>query len=269
MYDVLSTNPVIAEHISYVRAILDQLTRISLAIRKAGTKYRFEEADVALDDGKFKDFRNHLTRIILRAHPDPEAELLRSEEKMHRASDYARLTSVQKRLVNANILRKHRIEFITESQSSKKRQKTDEIEQPDEPPRLADTVIATTPSVTGSSKAPGPTPSIPTFRRLLEVALRKSAALPIASATAPAATDVGPQLDIKPSLPGKASPMATNLTRIGATQPYPQSPKPEADGPLICPYCDDVLPSSYAKDEQSWKYIPREVKFALYNKYPS
>ena len=269
MDDTLSTDPVIAEHISYVRAILDQLTRISFAIRKAGTKYRFEEADAALDDDKFKGFRSHLTRIILRAYPDPEAELLRSEEKMHRASDYARLTLVQKRLVHADVLRKHRIEFITESRFSKKRLKTEEIEQLDEPPRLADDAIATTPSITGSFGAPGPSPSISISQRPPEVAPRKPAALFAVSTTAPTDTDVGSQLNIKPFLSGKAFSMATDLTKIGATQPYPRSPKLEPDGSLICPYCDDALPSSYAKDEQSWKYVLREVKFALYDKYPS
>src|SRR6186713_2642854 len=35
-----TNNPVLEEYISYVRTILDQLTRISLTIRRAGAKYR-------------------------------------------------------------------------------------------------------------------------------------------------------------------------------------------------------------------------------------
>ncbi|KAL6408087.1 hypothetical protein AUP68_08460 [Ilyonectria robusta] len=192
--DTPSTDPAIVEHILYVWTILDSLTRISLAIRKAGTKYWFEEVDAALDGDAFEDFRDHLARIILRANPHPEA-LLDSEQKMDRASDYERLTSVQKQLVHANILRKHRIKFVRKSQSSKKRPETDEIERLKESPRPADAVIATDPSVIGSSSTSQPTSSISISR----------------------------------------------------------PPKLQPGGSLICPYCDDVLSSSYAKDEQSWR----------------
>ncbi|CZR58258.1 uncharacterized protein PAC_08149 [Phialocephala subalpina] len=253
MDDPLSTDPVIAEHISYARTILDQLARISLAIRKAGTKYRFEKVDKALDVDAFKDFRSHLTRIILRAYSDTEAARLTSEQKMLRASDYERLTPVQKGLVHADILRKHRIEFITKSRSSKKRPKTDELEGPNKLPSLADPNTDTTSYVSGSSKSPKPTPTISISRPPAEVAQRKSTTASALFSTAPTATDVAPGLDIKRFLSGKASSKATNLTRIGATQPYPRSPKFKTDGALICPYCDDVLPSSYAKDEQSWR----------------
>lgn len=206
--DTLGMDQFIVEHISYVWTILDQLTRKSFAIREAGTMHWFEEVDAALDYDAFKDFRSHLTSIILGTHPHHEA-LLDSGQDEDRASDYEILTSVQQRLVHANILRKHRIEFLMKSQASSERPKTDEIEQLKESPRLAAAVIATDLPATGSSR--------------------------------PYQTSGSPKIE---------------------------PPMLQPDGVLICPYCDNVLPSSYGKDEQSWRYV-RELRCALYAGIPS
>ncbi|KAJ8116065.1 hypothetical protein ONZ43_g4522 [Nemania bipapillata] len=112
---------VIAECMSYVKTTLDQLAKISLAIRKAGNKFRFGKVGAALDNDSFEEYRNHLTSIILRAFPDPEAQMLPVEQKMKRVSDYGVLTAVQKQLIHANILRKHRIEFATKSRKKGQR----------------------------------------------------------------------------------------------------------------------------------------------------
>jgi hypothetical protein len=69
-----ASGPILSEYISYVKTILGQLLRISLAIRKFGNKYRFEKADGALDENSFKEFRKHLTTVILMTFEDPEAK---------------------------------------------------------------------------------------------------------------------------------------------------------------------------------------------------
>lgn len=247
-----SMDPVMAECMSYVRTTLDQLARASLAIRKAGNKYRFEKADAELDEDTFEEFRSHLASITLRAFPDPEAQGLSAEQKMKRVSDYGALTPVQKRLVHTNILRKHRIEFVTKSRKKGQRPVRGDIGLAKDPGRLGETRPLTTPSIAGSqnsSRLQGSASCRPPASDVSKAAPTPSVVL----TAAPTATDVGSRLDMK-RFPSTQTPSkVTNLTRVGSAQAYPNCPKLGADGLLICPYCNDVLPSSYSKIEQSWK----------------
>ncbi|GAW22554.1 hypothetical protein ANO14919_120940 [Xylariales sp. No.14919] len=251
--DAPSMDPVMAECMSYVKTTLDQLARVSLAIRKAGNKYRFEKADAELDADAFTDFRKHLASIILRAFPDPEAQGLSAEEKMKRVSDYEVLTPVQKRLVHANILRKHRIEFVTKSRKKGERPPSGDTGLVRDPRRLDETRAPTTSSSAAgsqnSSQVQGPALSRPPVPDAPKAAPTPSVVL----TEAPTATDVASRLNVKHLLSAQTPSKVTNLTRVGSKQAYPKCPKLGLDGLLICPYCDDVLPSSYAKMEQSWK----------------
>ncbi|KAI1110423.1 hypothetical protein F5Y14DRAFT_362482 [Nemania sp. NC0429] len=250
--DALNMDPVMGECLHYIKTSLDQLARVSLAIRKAGNKYRFEKADAELSEDAFEEFRRHLASIILRAFPDPEARGLSAEEKMKRVSDYRRLSAVQKRLVHANILRKHRIEFITRSRKKGVRPVIGDVGLTKDIRRLGETRAPTASSVFGSQNSDvlrgqaADQPPVPD-------ASKAAPASSVVLTAAPTATDVGSQLDVKRFLPAQTPSRVTNITRVGSTQAYPNCPKPSPDGMLICPYCDDVLPSSYAKTEQSWK----------------
>ena len=116
----------LSEPVSYVKTILNQLTRISIAIRKSGAKYRFERADEALNEADFDDFRKHLTTLILMRFEDLENRNLSAVEKVHRASDFKRLSQVQRRLVHANILRRNRIERTARSGCKNEHREQDE-----------------------------------------------------------------------------------------------------------------------------------------------
>ncbi|KAF2963129.1 hypothetical protein GQX73_g10441 [Xylaria multiplex] len=250
--DVPSMDPVMAECMSYINITLDQLARLSLAIRKAGNKYRFEKADAELKDNAFEEFRNHLASIILRAFPDPEAHGLSAEQKMKRVSDYGALTPVQKQLVHANILRKHRIEFTTRSRKRGERPVPGDIGLVDNPHQLSQTRALTSSSIAGSQNSSRV--QDPTSRQSPVPGVSKAAPTPSVVLTmAPTATDVGSRLDVSRFMSAQTPSKVTNLTRVGSTQAYPNCPKLGIDGLLVCPYCDDVLPSSYARMEQSWK----------------
>jgi hypothetical protein len=177
--------------------------------------------------------------------------MLTAEEKMRRSSDYERLTSVQKTLIHCNILRRHRIAFITKSRSTRKRFNIETAEPQVDIRKEVDTFVKGSSSVAKSSRSQQQPPSI-SISRAPQQTVRKEAPS-VTHTLAPTATDVGSQLDISRLSPGYTPSKATNLTRIGAKQAYPRCPRPNQDRSLICPYCDDVLPPSYAKVEKSWK----------------
>ncbi|KAI0530442.1 hypothetical protein GGR58DRAFT_518468 [Xylaria digitata] len=250
--DAPSMDPVMAEYMSYIKITLDQLARVSLVIRKAGNKYRFEKADAELDEDAFQEFHNHLVSIILRAFPDPGAHGLSTEQKMKRVSDYGALTPVQKRLVHVNILRKHRIEFVTKSRKKGERPIPGDAGLANDPHQLSQNRTPATSSITGSQKSSqvqDPTSCQSPVPDVSKVAPTPSVVLTVA----PTATDVGSRLDVSRFMSAQTPSKVTNLTRVGSAQAYPTCPMLGIDGLLVCPYCDDVLPSSYANMEQSWK----------------
>ncbi|KAF3930997.1 hypothetical protein ABW20_dc0100926 [Dactylellina cionopaga] len=245
-----ASDPILSENISYVKMILSQLARISLAIRKSGNKYRFEKADAYFDDEHFEGFRKYLTTIILMGFEDQEAEKLTTAEKMHRALDYDRLTQVQKRMIHVNILRRGRIEFVTRFRTPITHHKA----ASQQPPKLV--ARATASELLDTNPKPGPpqpTPSRITYTssHLAPGGSRRSEAF----TTAVTATEVDSKLDIKGILSKKTQSVATKMTRIGASQAYPRCPGPRPDGSLICPYCDDLLPSDFSgsKREDRWR----------------
>lgn len=215
-------------------------------IRKAGNKVRFEGIDAALDTNVFADFRAHLTRVILRAFPDPDAADLSFEERMDRVSDFGRLTDVQKRLVHANILRNHRIQSVTRLRG-KQGPRAQEV-QPGAETRGAGGAGVPRPVSLSGSTASRQTQAASISRRRKQGI--DAVAPSVATTSAPTATDVGSGLELSRVLSGPASSKVTNVTRVGATLAYPRCPNLDSGG--VCPYCGDVLPSSYAREE-NWK----------------
>lgn len=245
--DLVIEDPIVAEHMSYVKSILGQLSRLAVAIRKSGNKDRCRKADASLDESTFAEFRKHLAVVILRAFEDPEAQHLPASEKMTRASDYTRLNKVQKRLVHANILRRNRIEVMAQSGNLRTRL-TRSTQQPE--PLVKSFDIAASRVVPQQPK-----PNLTTSRPAPQV---NSVAGQSQTATATATiTEAGSDLDdrLKLILARKSVSAGTNMTRIGASQAYPRCPSRNMDGSLICPYCNDMLPTEYAEPRyrESWK----------------
>ncbi|KAF3396793.1 hypothetical protein DPV78_007762 [Talaromyces pinophilus] len=249
-----STNhSVLEEYISYVRTILDQLTRISLTIRRAGAKYRFEKIDKALKETEeVKAFRQHLTAIINSGFPDKDAEVLPATEKMKRVYDDSKFSPVQLKLIRTNILRRHRIEHFTKARAPRTRAPAQvpnviQAQKPDETPGAVDSTPHT--SIL-SSKVEESQPVTPIAPQVHEAPVGRAASIYTAAVTA---TDVGPNFDVTDLSADKTPSRITRMTKIGGSLAYPGRPKPQSNGTLICPYCNDKLPDSYAKNEQSWR----------------
>jgi hypothetical protein len=242
----------LSEYIKYVKTILSQLVRVTIAIRKSGNKYRFEEVDAQCHDGRFESFRHHLATIILKSSEDDaarnKAQQLSAAEKSKQASDPSRLTVVQERLIRANVLRRNRIEYMTKSSG-----RTPKPSLTPEPTLIKDVPVATPPVVMFDTESRGP-------RGFHDVRSGDSTAAALiapsdTSTVAITATEPGSELEITPIIQKRTFSTVTKLTRIGASQTYPRCPNRTPGEPLICPYCNEQLPPdiSGSREESSWR----------------
>lgn len=239
-----------AEHEFYIRTILDELTKISLAVRRGGAKYRVDKVYSELDEKEHEPFRKHLTSVILASFKDPQARYLTPVQKMLRVSDETRLSDVQLDLVKTNILRRDRMgDHAKEPPAMVARpdagaHELDKNMNPVEPPPD---------STTMSTIRQGP--STASVHRQSQ---QKSSAGTTSSTftTARTATAIDSQLESKDLYKSRGSSRITKVTRIAASQAskYPRCPQKRLDLPLTCPFCNELLPSEYSHDEASWRY---------------
>lgn len=146
-------------------------------------------------------------------------------------TDPARLTTVQQRLLNANVKRRNRFAFA--KQNSKP---TTKAFKP---------LAVATQQPTKTTEKSVEAPLIVAKSTPLVEAVRIKA--PTVSRTALSATELGPQ-----PLPDFKSPTPTNITKVserGAKLRYPSRPQISGGQKTFeCPYCCEVLPLIYAKE---------------------
>jgi hypothetical protein len=235
-----------SEQMFNVKTILGQLTRISTAIRRSGAKYRYQKADATLKEELFKDFKTHLTFIILMGSIEANTEEPANTTAMRvRITDPKRLTAVQERLIRANIVRRNRIKFATRFM---KRVKKPVAQQPQQPPPR----IIKLPDATDKSKSR--LPQIPAEAIVDRPIIPPQTSSIIAPSITQTATEMGSQFNWQQvAEPKNSSPsVVTRVTRTGAAQDYPSCPKPIPDGVLQCPYCADLLSDSYSQNASRW-----------------
>lgn len=221
-----------------MRTIIGKLTQISAAITKSGSKYRNQRADAALTDEKQAELKAHFRFILVIGLRDSNAHgnRLTTEELLQKALCVDELTAVQKRLVHANILRQHRIEFVKASP-----EKISEGDEDDKRPRVEAS------RVFGSAKMAQP--------KKIESAQATSLPTPVvaASSNAKTATDVGSKLDLR-AIMAKATPsITTKVTQTAKMQDYPGIPRAEGGKTVKCPYCTDSLTPEDLKTDDRWR----------------
>ncbi|KAK7906508.1 hypothetical protein PG985_016245 [Apiospora marii] len=86
-----------------VERLMNQLARLSVAIRNAGTKSRFRKADKLFDPEDYSEFRMYLENIIKARPPGQNGVSI----------DFAKIdmTPIQKRLIEANLRRRNRFAY--------------------------------------------------------------------------------------------------------------------------------------------------------------
>ncbi|KXX82513.1 Serine/threonine-protein phosphatase 6 regulatory ankyrin repeat subunit B [Madurella mycetomatis] len=248
---------VILRHARLIELCLYRLARLSIAIRKSGDRFRHKRADDDLKQvqihapNTYAEFKAHLEILILigpyehsllsrLALAESRNDIPRSVGIVIRAWLHNRLGPVQRRLVQANIIRRHRI------MCSRKRGRQTSATSSD-----VTSVRRQAATMRPSAHPPQQIPAGPTEVTRSEIAPTMPAVRAIEQASAiQTATAVGPDLNTAALRSVRTSSVASKLTRTGQHQDYPKSSVLE-NSPQ-CPYCGFVLDLEYAKDEKKW-----------------
>ncbi|KAK4167717.1 hypothetical protein QBC43DRAFT_311328 [Cladorrhinum sp. PSN259] len=258
-------NPLLDEHVLYIKTNINQLLRISSEIRKSGNKYRFGKIDGELEENSFSDFRQHLTAVILRGFHDDKAPDLPAYENIRRAFIFDRLNKVQQRLVRANILRRNRIQVLSKTRY---RPKLSTQNQPN-PVLKRDAALGLVINDTEADPEPIPRPTSSDPDAQPQAGLSRTATSTAGQRTV-TATEPGSHVETRVESLIKRTRTPSNITgvtRIGSTQAFPRCPAPGMDGAVMCPYCGDPLelesddgqvsgkgPKRNGRVEHKWKY---------------
>jgi hypothetical protein len=218
-----------------IRAILDQLARISIALRRSGTRYRYQKADASYKDENYGQLKTHLAFIVATGTM-PHHEGQSGQGVMPRLPDLAQLTPIQDRLIHANAVRHNRIIFATEPIK-----RTDARDKPEE--LIAQDALAPAVALDLRSREAAPA-------HTREPVRRANVASP---SVVRSATEIGSQFNIESAVAKETPSVVTKITRIGATQDYPRCPAPISGNRVQCPYCADLLPVDCYKNQSIWR----------------
>ena len=251
---------VAAHHAYFIEMCLRSLMRFSILIRKAKDKLRHKRADDDLvriqrhEPETYAEFKAHLETLILLGpyehsllsrleSAEAHQEIPQSAGIVIRAWLFNRLGPVQARLVQANLIRRHRIMY-----SRRDRRPVGSISNQDD----LVSVQTAVPLRTGPSSSQPRPDTRPT--EVVEAVVVSLAPTPHALPTTPtlqSETVLGSELGTVPLRSTKATSVLSKLTRTGQNQDYPKTSV--LDKLSQCPYCGFFLGPEYAKNEKKWQ----------------
>lgn len=197
----------------HIETLLDQLARISVAIRRSGNHSRLQKADQRLNPDDHQMLRDHLIVLLLR-----------------RPGDTSELTEVQKRLIDANIKRRNRFIYAQTHAEHLGMAR----HRPQSHHAVSQNIAA------GHSEDPMQSKSRTNLPTRSEVG----------TTTTATAIDNPSILDVtRFRLPGATTVMSSTVVKIK----YPRPPEMKKDAKLFkCPCCCQALPAELAENEK-WK----------------
>ncbi|KAK3941016.1 hypothetical protein QBC46DRAFT_312487 [Diplogelasinospora grovesii] len=230
----------------HISTTIDQLTRLSLAIKRSGNRRRAQKADESFDENRYEDLKRHLVFLILIGHSQSNlAEGSHSITSDPQINDTLQLTVVQRRLVHQNLLRHHRIQYATRTMADSKARSPDANVNKDSKKYS---------SLFSDFQDKGKQPAGQQLQSLQPVVAAKpsqSSQRNTAASVSFTATELGSQFDLP--VPERRSASRTTVSRIGARQDYPKCPT--SKGLFNCPYCCQTLSGEdlSAKSGTKWK----------------
>ncbi|KAL8344186.1 hypothetical protein RB601_004623 [Gaeumannomyces tritici] len=172
------------------------------------------------------------------------------------------LTPIQERLIRANILRHHRIIFFAEPARKKttllaSRGRCEEQEPERKKVKLSEESGYNQASAS-VARLGGESASTPSESRKPISEEERPPGGQAGLSQVPATMTIASDLDIKGVTGPKWSPSHVAVgTTIQETQYYPRCPKALPDGPakgmIQCPYCTEILPGEYEKEDRHWR----------------
>ncbi|KAK6857347.1 protein phosphatase-1 [Apiospora arundinis] len=210
-----------------VEQLINQLARLSIAIRNAGTASRFRKADKLFNSDDYRDLQVYLENIVKARPPGPNGvgvDIFKND-----------ITPAQKRLIEANLRRRNR--FVYAMRHAKKLA----METPKRPEKI---------------------PLVPDW---LNAGFEESMAIPSSDIEILNTDGIVPDLTetnasslgtLPPLLPARGPPSRATMTQITSTAAkvvYPKPPKTKTGlQQFKCPCCCQSLPLLYQESTQ-WK----------------
>ncbi|KAK5655319.1 hypothetical protein OQA88_5886 [Cercophora sp. LCS_1] len=241
-----------------IDACLRHLSRLSILIRRSGDKFRHKRADDDLKRAEqstattYPELRSHLEAII--AFGTCEFSLLCYLDRavdvdcipgtvriVVRAWLFSRLGTIQQRLIQANVIRRHRIIF------SRSKRRSDSLKVTEVKP---DRGVVNTP-IQALIQAATSRPAQP---------LAKTAGLSVPPSRSKhqesevsTVTAIGENINLTAAMRStKASSTMSKLTRTGQAQDYPKRTILDPES-CQCPYCGVTLEQEYLDHDKKWQ----------------
>lgn len=235
-------------------AILDQLVRLAVAIRRSGTSSRLQKADLSFDPERHEDLRKYLTLIVLAKPSDIEDkrheiwEINAKDKSVNFDVDIAQLSTAQQHLINANLRRRNR--FIYAQRHAKK---LAPIQLSPSPEPVSKLEVVTQPNrglniVMAESRARPPSPEAKPISALSALAMIHSDATRMTDTTASA---IGTSFVFDISAP---STVLSQVSSTGSKIRYPNPPQLKELNSFKCPCCCLTLPASFS-ERHRWKSV--------------
>ncbi|KAK8004772.1 D-serine dehydratase [Apiospora arundinis] len=218
-----------------VEQLINQLARLSIAIRNAGTASRFRKADKLFNPDDYGELQAYLENIVKARPPGPDGagiDIFRND-----------IAPAQKRLIEANLRRRNR--FVYAMRHAQKLA----IEAPRRPEQI--------PLVPDRLNTEFAEP-MPIQQSAIEV-LNADSIAPELTETNASSLGTLPAL-----LPARGPPSRATMTQITSTAAkvvYPKPPKVKAGlQQFKCPCCCQTLPMLYQESTQWKKHLMDDIR---------
>ncbi|KAL8366656.1 hypothetical protein RB595_010495 [Gaeumannomyces hyphopodioides] len=258
----------LGEQFYYIKSSVDSLAKISAAMRKSGTKFRHERADKlqAGRVGELAEFRIFLISLVLIGptqmhllnwilYRDTPTTKPTPEKTWAFLTNERRLSPVQERLIEANLIRRNRFDIYLGECRRKSRRKTEGRKDPQD---SAPAVPAATKAVAaGRDGQPRPTlsqvhsPDHPPER---EARPRQPSVADSSVQSSRRATDLASSFVLpKDTRERETKSIATKVSQQPLKQNYPKCPAAEGTH-FWCPLCAQPLDDTYSDPQKDRRW---------------
>ncbi|KAK6523822.1 hypothetical protein TWF281_001790 [Arthrobotrys megalospora] len=227
-----------------VEVTLDQIIRLTVAIRKAGSDARLKRADRSFnqENPKIQELKGFLELLV---HPKGFKE-------------EGQLTSIQQRLVEANLRRWHRFSYAKLHSKKLARSDTAPMKRVLEAPAQ---ILEDTPQIDSKPTVSFDIPEIEEVTEITDLTPEDDAPRAV-SVIAPTATTAASAIEgniIVPDKPMTRAP-ATVISRVSSKITYPRPPTVSRYNTVFkCPCCLQSLPVAYTERSQWKKHLASDI----------
>lgn len=242
-------------------AILNQLARLAVAIRRSGTSSRLQKADRSFDPKHHEDLRDYLVLKLLARPSDIEKkrhEIWNADNKsVNFGVDRAQLSTAQQHLINANLRRRNRFMYaqrharkLASIQLSPTPEPVTKLEVGNQSNRGLNMVLTE-----GRAQRPSPETMSAPAASALSNTLADATGM---TDTTASAIDTTFRFDI--SAP---STVLSQVSSTGSKISYPNPPQHKGLNSFKCPCCCLTLPATFA-ERPRWMLVDSSFKCLLY-----